>query len=253
MTTLPLPPAIVRFRHETRRRILTVVAVRRVTPNMIRISLSGEDLDGFTSLSPDDHVKLFVPAAETGKEPQMRDYTPRHFDAASRVLTIDFAVHDAGPATAWALAAQPGDWVQIGGPRGSQVITGPVQHWLLIGDETALPAIGRRIEEAAVGTRITAIMAVAGPADEQHFVTKAVLETHWLHRPLGAAASPTPLLAKLRDMPVPAGTFVWIAAEAQVARALRSHLLQDRNHPPGWMKAAGYWVEGRADTTEKFD
>jgi NADPH-dependent ferric siderophore reductase len=36
-----------------------------------------------------------------------------------------------------------GDAIRIGGPRGSQVIEGPIAHWLLVGDETALPAIGR--------------------------------------------------------------------------------------------------------------
>lgn len=253
MTIALTPPATTRLRHEIRRRILTVLQVQALTPHMLRISLTGEDLDGFTSLSPDDHIKLFVPVGPLGAEPEMRDYTPRSYDAATRSLTIDFAVHEAGPATAWARSVQPGDWVQVAGPRGSQVVTGPVPHWLLIGDETALPAIGRRIEEAAPGAKVTSLVAVPGPQDKQRFFSDADVSTLWVYRPVDQAADPAPLLSALRALPLPEGTFVWIAAEAQVARALRCHLLEERGHPLGWLKASGYWVHGKANTTEKFD
>jgi NADPH-dependent ferric siderophore reductase len=46
---------------------------------------------------------------------------------------------------------------------------------------------------------------------------------------------------------LPSYTFVWIAAEASVARAIRSHFLDERNHPLGWMRAGGYWVMDRGD------
>ena len=253
LTIALTPPVINRIRHDLRRRILTVLQAQPLSPHMIRISLTGEDLDGFTSLSPDDHIKLFVPAGMAGAEPEMRDYTPRSYDAATRTLTIDFAVHQAGPATAWARSVQPGDCVQVAGPRGSQVIAGPVPHWLLIGDETALPAIGRRIEEAKPGSRITSLVAVPSPQDEQRFFTDAELTTLWVHRPTADAADSAPLLNALRAQPLPEGTFVWIAAEAQVVRALRAHLVEERGHALGWLKASGYWVQGKANTAEKFD
>src|SRR5208282_4786384 len=98
------PRAPRRVRHETRRRTLTVKAVEKIAAHMIRITLSG-DLDGFTSLGFDDHVKLFFPdeSAGPGTEPQTiaRDYTPHLYDARRNVLEIDFAIHDAGPATRW--------------------------------------------------------------------------------------------------------------------------------------------------------
>ena len=74
-----------------------------------------------------------------------------------------------------------------------------------------------------------------------------------MHRPVDQAADPAALLNALRAQPLPEGTFVWIAAEAQVARTLRTHLLEERGHPLGWLKASGYWVHGKANTTEKFD
>ena len=239
---------ITRHRHELKRRTLTVRETGYLTPHMIRMVLESDDLADFTSLGADDHIKLFF--GPDGSE--MRDYTPRAYDNDARTLVLDFAVHDAGPATAWAVAARPGDTLNIGGPRGSAVIA-PVFDWyLLIGDETALPAIGRRVEELSAGTQVLTLAAVPGPEDEQVFDTEADHAATWLHRPVGEAADPASLLdaAKALDLPDGRG-FVWIAAEAQVARALKRHFLDDRGHPAAHLKAAGYWIAGTAGESEK--
>jgi NADPH-dependent ferric siderophore reductase len=75
---------------------------------MLRITFASPDLADFSSPSPDDHIKLFLPDPANAGQQVMRDYTPRAFDAARKTLTIDFAVHDAGPATTWAFDAKPG-------------------------------------------------------------------------------------------------------------------------------------------------
>ncbi|MDC7741920.1 siderophore-interacting protein [Rhizobium binxianense] len=242
-------PAIERVRHDTRRRTLSVESVVDITPGMRRISLAGDDLADFTSLAPDDHIKIFIPGADGDEE--RRDYTPRRYDNAERRLTIDFALHKAGPVTRWAIGARLGDRLDIGGPRGSAVVSPTVKRWLLIGDETALPAIGRRIEESGAGTVITTIAAVAGPQDEQSFDTRAELDVRWAHRPLSQAIDAAALLKLLSTVDIQPETFVWVAAEASVTRAVRAHLLE-RGYPLSWIKASGYWVFGKADTTEKF-
>ena len=71
-------PRIDRQRHETRRRTLTVQAREQITPNMLRLTLGGPELEGFVSAAPDDHIKVFAPD-ETGAT-VMRDYTPRRYD-----------------------------------------------------------------------------------------------------------------------------------------------------------------------------
>src|SRR5215475_4268936 len=114
-----------RVRHETRRRVLDVKRVDKIAAHMIRVALGG-DLEGFTSLGFDDHVKLFFPdeSGGPGAEPKTiaRDYTPRHYDAKRNLLEIDFAIHEAGPATRWAEQVRVGDPLTIGGPRGSFII-----------------------------------------------------------------------------------------------------------------------------------
>src|SRR5580698_11575231 len=130
------PRAPRRVRHETRRRMLTIKQVEKIAAHMIRVTLTG-DLEGFTSLGFDDHVKLFFPDgttnAEGGPNALSRDFTPRRYDRAGNTLEIDFAIHDAGPATQWAAQAKPGQILSIGGPRGSFIIPTTYDWHLLIG------------------------------------------------------------------------------------------------------------------------
>ena len=244
-------PIIQRVRYEVvKRRELTVARSERITPAMLRLTLAGEELADFSSRGFDDHIKVVVDDGQGGTV--MRDYTPRRHDAAARELVIDFALHDAGPATLHAVNVKPGDRFIIAGPRGSQLIGG-VRSWLLIGDETGLPAIGRKLEEMGGEARATTLVAVPSPADEQAFGSAASVESRWIHRPVSAAADPAPFLAALAQIDIAPGTFVWVAAEASVARAVRAHLTETRGHPLAWLKARGYWVQGKADSTAEFD
>jgi NADPH-dependent ferric siderophore reductase len=233
---------IIRMRRDVRRRSVRVASIEQITPNMRRIQFSSPDLHDFESLAPDDHVKLFVP----GTERCMRDYTPRAFDAAEGTLTIDFALHEAGPATAWALAAAPGDEIEIGGPRGSVVVPDDFDWYLLIGDETALPAIGRRVESLRPGVPVRTVAVVADDAERQVFATAADWEPVWVTRDGRPGDDAALLQAALGPLP-PGDGYVWIAAEARVARALRSYVLEVLGHPKAWVKASGYWVAGQAD------
>ena len=191
-------PRIERVRHELKSRTIHVGSIDQLTPGMLHITFTGDDLADFVSLAPDDHVKLFVPTP-TG-DIARRDYTPRRYDPRAKILMIDFALHDAGPATQWPMNAKLGDTLQIGGPKSSVVMESKVPRWLLIGDETALPAIGRRIEEAIAGTKITSIVAVAGAEERQSFETEANLTMHWAYCPLSVASDPDALLAIVKTV-----------------------------------------------------
>lgn len=189
IATLQGDPYIKRVRHELKIRNLVVRETQRLTPHMIRITLGGEELETFHSPSPDDHVKIFLPTP-AGAEIVRRDYTPRSYDTKRQELVINFVIHDGGPAAEWALGAERGDPLTVAGPRGSKMIAGDIRNWLLIGDETALPAIGRRIEEVPMGVSVTTIVTVPSPEDRQSFVSRCDLAENWLYRPLSAAADP---------------------------------------------------------------
>jgi NADPH-dependent ferric siderophore reductase len=90
-------PQVERVRHTPKIRSLRVENTKRLTPGMLRITFAGNDLADFRSLGFDDHVKLFIPT--TSGNIARRDYTPRRFDTIAGTLVIDFAIHEAGPAT----------------------------------------------------------------------------------------------------------------------------------------------------------
>lgn len=136
---------------------------------MVRVMLGGSGLDGFTPTPwTDQYVNaLFVPdgvtysapfdldaarASPTGQRPMGRRYTVRSWDPDTRVLTIDFVVHgDDGIAGRWAQAAQPGNRLQILGPSGAYAPDPDADWHLMVGDESALPAIAASLEQVPVG------------------------------------------------------------------------------------------------------
>ena len=264
--TEPDPRAPQRLRHETRLRLLTVTDVTNITPLMRRVRLTG-DMEGFVSPGHADHIKTFLfpdgvqpslPAigpngAEfaPGERPEMRDYTPRYWDVEKGWIDIDFVLHGDGPASSWAATAAPGKTLVIGGPRGSVVVPMTFDWYLLVGDETALPAIGRRIEELPAGAKVVAVIEVDSEAEEQQFETAADLELIYVHRLGAPAGTTTILLDTVTDMSMPDGdAYAYIAGESSMSKAVRAHLTGDRNFNPEWVKAAGYWLLGTADAHE---
>ena len=116
--------------------------------------------------------------------------------------------------------------------------------WLLIGGETGLPSIGRRVEGMVEGVRAITLVAVTGPAEEQVFNTRADHQAVWIHRPPDETTCPQPLVDALKRIKPPPGEgFVWIAAEARIARA-RTRLHHQHQTPSGAM-APGNGILGR--------
>jgi NADPH-dependent ferric siderophore reductase len=246
-----------RVRHEPRRRTLDVKQVDPLAAHMIRVTLTG-DLEGFKSLGFDDHIKLFFPDGSTDAEgkPNMlgRDFTPRRYDEAANTLAIDFAIHDAGPATRWAAQAEPGQTLNVGGPRGSFIIPTTFDWHLLMADETGLPAIGRRLAELPAGAEVVVIGEVDGPDDELAFDTKANAMMIWAHRNGAAAGEADALARTLAKLKLPPGDYYgWVACESLTAKALRRQLIADHGANPKWLRAAGYWRRGAAAIHEVHD
>lgn len=254
-----------RVRHELKFRIATVESAEKISPKMIRITLKSDDFADFTSLAYDDHCKVFFPEPgksidvkpergpnglifPDGKRPEARDYTPRFYDNDAKTLTLDFVLHGDGPASTWAEAAKAGDSIGVGGPRGSFVVRGNFDWYLLVGDETALPAIGRRIEELPRDAKVIALIEIADMQEKQDLDAPADTEIIWLSRD-GAEPGPADLLLNAaKALTLPSGDgYIFIAGEAKMSKAIRSHFADGLGHNPDWIKAAGYWQLGSED------
>ncbi|MCK1784028.1 siderophore-interacting protein [Pseudomonas sp. TNT11] len=251
-------PVIHRVTHEIKRRRLDVLRVVDITPRMRRITLGGRELAGFVSLGSDDHIKLMFAqnAAELaalqsptfsikgdGPQPAMRDYTPRRFDLSLGELDIDFVLHGDGPASTWAEQAQVGQHLYIGGPRGSMIVPDIFDSYLLIGDETALPAIARRLEELPAGRKVLAVIEIADAAEQQALQSAAEVDVIWVLR--GQAD----LLDTVRTLTLPSGTlYTFVAMETKLSRQVRRVLLDTHKVDEAFLKAVGYW---RAEGSEE--
>lgn len=245
------------LRHPVVLRTLDVLRVERLTEHMQRVTLGGDELCGFHSAAPDDHVKLFFPNAAgelvtptfgpgdleypPGREPSpMRDYTPRHHDAARNELVIDFVLHGDGPASHWAEHAAPGQQLGVGGPRGSFVVARDFDRYVLVGDEAALPAIGRWLEEMPADAQVEVLLEIPGARDRQSLTSASHVDFTWLER--DGEAPGERLENALRNLPTVAGdTFYWIATESRRARAMRLFLADERGIRKESIRATGYW------------
>ncbi|WP_458723640.1 siderophore-interacting protein [Pseudomonas brenneri] len=251
-------PVIHRVTHEIKRRRLEVLRVVDITPRMRRITLGGEQLAGFASLGSDDHIKLLFAqnAAEQaaldsptfsvkgeGPQPAMRDYTPRRVDLSSGELDIDFVLHGDGPASTWAEQAKPGQHLHIAGPRGSMIVPDIFDSYLLVGDETALPAIARRLEELPAGRKVLAVIEIADEHEQQALDSAADVEVIWVVR------GRDDLLGAVRELQVPQGSlYAWVATEAKLSRQVRRVLLDEHTLNDEFVKAVGYWrAEGSSE------
>ncbi|MFK4731015.1 siderophore-interacting protein [Agromyces mediolanus] len=248
-------------------RPVTLTARERLAPHYLRIRLEGEALRGFDSLGSDDHIRLFFPGerpadgteapvgdVEALRAAPSREYTPLAWDGDAGVLEIEFVVHgEHGIAGRWADRAPIGSVIGVGGPRGSMVITGEPDGWLLAGDETALPAIRRflaRLSRAGDATaRGLVLVEVPDASHQPAFEAPAGTELRWVHRdgrPAGEALAAA--LDALGEADRPAGeVFAFVAAEHAIVKPGRALVLERWGLSSEQVVVKGYWRRGEAE------
>jgi NADPH-dependent ferric siderophore reductase len=239
---------------------VTVTAVENVTPHMRRVKLACADVTPF--IGGDMHVRILVPPKgrqpvwpgyrEDGRIawPQGKDkllvrvYTIRAVDAERGELWIDFLQHPLPgiptPGADFARDCQPGDRLALLGPGGGSLPG--MDRILLIGDESALPAIARIAAEVPVGTRMQAIIEVEDAGEEQPLPTAGSLDIRWLHRKDYRAGAKCVLAdtAKTAIAAADSQSFVWVAGEKEDVRSVRA-FLKSRKHDRKAMYVAWYW------------
>ena len=248
-------------------RALQVTAITDLSPRLRRITLTGPQLaaferDGrqhpaFESLGPDDHVKLFLPDPATGalslpvqgegrlhwpEDPPAlsREYTPRGFDPAAGALHFDFVLHGHGVAGTWAAQVQLGQMLHLGGPRVSMLLP-KADGYLLIGDETALPAIANWLEMLPEDAAVTAHILIEDAAARIDLRAPQGAQIHW--HP--SDATDAQAMVRLLGVIPPRGTYVWAGGERGAIAALRAHL-DGADLDSGQVDLSNYWTLGEA-------
>ncbi|WP_337796666.1 siderophore-interacting protein [Kribbella sandramycini] len=234
----------------------------RITPHMIRVVF---EADGFVDNGTTDHyVKLMFtkPGVQYAEPldmgavrdthppeewPTMRTYTVRNFDEAANELTIDFVHHgDEGVAGPWAAAAQPGDELWYFGPGGAYAPEASAAWHLLVGDESALPAIGAAVEQLPPGARATVLVEVEDETEEQKLVGAGEVELTWFHRAGSAQSRGDALVAAVEALEFPEGDVqAFVHGEAGFVFRIRKHLFTERGLPRDRVSLSGYWRLGK--------
>lgn len=210
---------------------LEVRAAERLSPSFVRVQLASPALAGFGVDGPlyDQRIKLVFPGSEglegiraarqqaavddgwmaqwyarpEEERGYMRTYTVREVlgEGEDTRLVVDFVLHTDGahgPGGDWAETAQVGDRVVVLAPRrgfpfgGIEFAPGEATSLLLVGDETALPAIARILEDLPDDARGAAFVEVPVADDEQVLRRPAGVSLTWVARegrPRGADLS----------------------------------------------------------------
>ncbi|WP_194762837.1 siderophore-interacting protein [Microbacterium sp. UFMG61] len=235
---------------DLRFRTVTLSAREWLAPDFVRVRLTGNDLEGFESPGSDDHMRLFFPTGPASTVEEMRaapsrEYTPLAW--GSDWLDVEFAVHgDAGIAAPWAATAPLGSSIGVGGPRGSMVLTGAPGSWLLIGDETAIPAIRRFATLIPIDVAARIVIETVSAGCEVDI--EAPVDIEWFHR--GDAPSGSALTAFLDGLTsadsIGDDPFVFIAAEQSIVKPGRA-LLERWGIDAARAVVKGYWKRGEAE------
>jgi NADPH-dependent ferric siderophore reductase len=248
------------LRPKRRPRILNVRSAVYLSPNMIRATFAGPELEGFPLGHEGANCKLVLPRdgesreefdayfaldGPDGKVHAVRTYTVRAFRPETLELDIDFVAHgDHGPATRWAQAARPGSFLGFFGPSQAKITDYHADWYLVAADLSAMPIAEATLEAMPKDAKGIALFEVPTAEDIREISTPEGVKLHWLvhedtHKPSLAQ------FEFIKSMDWPSGVLqTCIAGESSVIRSLRSYLHNDRRIPKKDTYISGYWKIG---------
>jgi NADPH-dependent ferric siderophore reductase len=244
-------------------REVTVLSSTKISPHMQRLRFSGHDLERFTHGGL--HMRLLLPPH--GRRPVwpalgadgllvwpsgedalvIRVYTIRAIDAAAGWFDVDVVLHPGGdtPAATFAENARAGDVIGMIGPGGGDVPE--AANLLLLGDDTALPAIGRILDNIAPETSADVFLEVDGPADAIPLGGGDNVRVTWLYRQGHEAGTAGLLSEALRGMDpatLSPDLYVWAGCEFSDFKDIRKILRKEWGLNKDRHLAVAYWRRG---------
>ncbi|MFF1920094.1 siderophore-interacting protein [Streptomyces sp. NPDC058221] len=253
-------------------RTMITLEVRRrefVTPGFASVTLGGPALRDFTAVGNDQAVRLFIPREGQGAlrmptvsneawiaqlmlvpksaRPWVRNLTIRRARPVDDEIDIEFALHAGAPMSDWVHRTEVGDPAGIFDIGTTYRLPEHAQEQLLVGDESALPAILSILDTTPPTLATHVYVEVASAADIRPVETLAGSRIHWLSRDGQDLRPGAMALDAVRRAPLPPGRFyTWVAGESRLATAVRRHLVNDREVPKRDISFAGYWRLGRS-------
>lgn len=242
-------------------RRVEVTRIERRSPRLVRITVGGPELAGLTVDEPGASVRLLLGDEPTtppelpewtgneflladGTRPIIRTLTPRRWDDGAAELTVDIVDHGHGPMSVWAASAQIGWPTAISGTgRGYDYPEG-LERLVLIGDESAVPAIGQLAEQAPAGVEIDAHVVMFDAAAE-HAIDGLGDRTVTWHPVAGIEELSDVYASVAGAIPDTPGSRWWVAGEAAAVQRVRKLLFDERAIDRKRTTVRGYWKRDR--------
>jgi NADPH-dependent ferric siderophore reductase len=249
---------------------LEVLANTRLTANFATITLGGVELEHLQPMGYDQAVRLFFPRegqeslrmpsfsneawmaeillVPKTRRPWVRNFTIRRFRPELGEVDIEFVLHSDTPASIWAQRVRPGDPAGIFDMGVSYLPPGGASSQLLVGDESAVPAILAILEQAPASLVADVFLEVPETADiRPDLVVPDGVNVRWLARDGADRVPGTLALETVKKALLPrAPSYTWVAGESKLPTGLRRHLVNDRGVPKQAIAFIGYWRHGRS-------
>ena len=217
-----------------------VLAREQLSPHLVRLTLGGPGLMEFESTgAPDEWVGLVVPGQFQSRYYTVRSWTPAS-GAVLPQMVLDVVVHEVGLVTEWAAGDIVGDTVTVSEAKGSFDMPADASWLMLVGDLTAMPAMARIAREVAESRDVPIRIWAEVPDDLSGYLPTGA-DVTWLEPSADGRSNLADVVAAV-DWPAGEGYF-WMAGESAQMRAIRKHLMRERQLPPTAYDVMGYWRE----------
>ncbi len=252
---------------------VTLTGRQRLSPSFVRLTLTGEGLADYRFLGADQWFRLFLPhegsdaprtlpdmsirsmagytLTPASRRPLIRNYTTAEFRPADPAtgtgaeLDMDVYVDEnhSGPGLRWACDAPLGSAVALldegrlyAPPEDSTVE-------LLVGDESALPALAGILRDAPRTLTGLVVVEVGNKGDIRDLHGPTGVETAWVVRggeAPGALATEEVRRRQRRGV-TDALTYAYLAGPSSMVTGLRRHLVKDLGVAKDRVSFTGYW------------
>jgi NADPH-dependent ferric siderophore reductase len=118
--------------------------------------------------------------------------------------------------------------------------------YVLVGDETMLPAVGRALEMLPADANVLAVIEVDDAADEIALAASSNATVWWAHR--NDRQPGMAMVEALAAAEWPAGeVYCWAGGEAGAMRDVRRHVLNERGLDREHLAVSGHWKRGESN------
>jgi NADPH-dependent ferric siderophore reductase len=245
-----------------------VARVEDLTPRLRRLTLTGPELDDLPDRGPAASLRLLVPVADglvvpvwdgnvwlfaDGSRAPIRTLTPRRIGGGE--VDVDVVLHGEGPISTWASEARPGTAAAVSGTGRGIAVDDDGAPWVLLGDESALPAIATLLEVLPPAAPVQVLVEVTQPDARLTLPAHPRAEVGWCDLPVGGVPG-SALAAAAAEGPLAVGRLagdarVFAAGEAAAIQRIRRHVLDQVGHPRPRTVIRGYWKHGRAGAEDE--